>query len=162
MKAGVDADHRWRDIRAFESFLRRSIPLVEHLGFSELRFDGRRFEIDALLAPNHNDKGTAFAGSLSGGANLCGWSLITLLLADEPPPYDVVIRAGRQEYLLPVTRDFTLVGQLPEGSDLATFMQRLRERGKARLDLVVEVHEGEQLCFRHSAAYVALKRKQWV
>lgn len=152
----------WRDISAFEASLRQSIPLVEHLGFDALRFDGQRFEIDALLQPNHNDKGTAFAGSLSGSANLCGWSLITLLLEQEPQPYDVVIREGRQEYFLPVTRDFTLTTRLPEAEPLQLFLDKLRQRGKARLDLVVEIHEQGQLCFRHSAAYVALQRKQWV
>jgi len=152
----------WRDISAFTAALRRAIPLVEHLGFTQLRFDGQRFEIDALLASNRNDKGTAFAGSLSGSANLCGWSLITLLLEAEPQPYDVVIRDARQEYFLPVTRDFTLATGLPDDAALGVFFDKLHQRGKARLDLVVEVWEQGQLCFRHSASYVALKRKQWV
>lgn len=152
----------WRDITAFEQNLRASIPLVAHLGFRALRFDGRRFEIDAELDANHNDKGTAFAGSLSASANLCGWSAITLLLEGEDQPYDVVIRDGRQEYFLPVTRDFCVATRLPETDRVDSFLSRLRERGKARLDLVVEVQEQGELCFRHSATYVALRRKRWV
>ncbi|WP_210398216.1 YiiD C-terminal domain-containing protein [Motiliproteus sediminis] len=152
----------WRDITAFEQNLRASIPLVEHLGFRQLRYDGCRFEIDAALAPNHNDKGTAFAGSLSASANLCGWSAITLLLESEEQAYDVVIRDGRQEYFLPVTRDFCVATVLPEPELVDRFLLKLRERGKARMDLVVEVQEQGQLCFRQSAAYVALRRKRWV
>ena len=151
-----------RHLAEFETELRASIPLIEHLGFDRLHYDGRSLSVDARLAPNKNDKGTAFAGALSASANVTGWGLITLLLRDEPRAYDVVIRDSRLEYLLPVTQDFTVTARLPDGPEVEQFQERLRSRGKARLDLVVEVHEDERCCFRLSGAYVALEKRQWV
>lgn len=151
-----------RQLAEFEDELRASIPLIEHLGFEQLHYDGRSLGVDARLAPNKNDKGTAFAGALSASANVTGWGLITLLLRDEPRAYDVVIRDSRLEYLLPVTRDFTVTARLPAESEVERFLERLRSRAKARLDLVVEVHEADRCCFRLSGAYVALEKRQWV
>ncbi|WP_207063785.1 YiiD C-terminal domain-containing protein [Motiliproteus sp. SC1-56] len=146
----------------FERELRAAIPLIEHMGFESLQYDEASLSVRAALAPNKNDKGTAFAGALSASANVTGWGLITLLLSDEPRPYDVVIRDSRLEYFLPVTRDFTVTARLPASGEVERFLEKLRARGKARLDLVVEVCEDEQCCFRLQGAYVALEKRQWV
>ncbi len=154
----IDA-HR---LQQFESRLRQDIPLVEHLGFQAFDFDGDQLTIGALLAPNVNDKGTGFAGSISAASTLCGWSAITLLLSDEDRAYDVVIRSSELEYFLPVTRDFRVTATLPKPAERAVFLARLREKGRARIDLCVEIHEAETLVFRLRGAYVALEKKQWV
>lgn len=149
-------------LAAFEARLRAEIPLIEHMGFERLDYDGQRLSVEARLAPNKNDKGTAFAGALSASANVTGWGLITLCLEAEPKAYDVVIRDSRLEYFLPVTRDFTVSARFSDAGAVAGFRERLRARGKARVDVTVEVMEGGELCFRLSGAYVALERKRWV
>ncbi len=181
-------------MQRFEARLREDIPLTNHLGFQRLEYDGASLAIHAALQPNHNDKGTAFAGSLSACANLCGWGLITLFLEDRlsqeqvsqaqvsqeqgspaPPAqqpqgkdrvYDVVIRDSRLEYLLPVTQDFCVravfTGRDQDAADIGAFIEKLASRGKARMDVRVEVWEQDQLCLRFSGAYVALRKKQWL
>lgn len=146
----------------FEAKLRQDIPLINHMGFQQLDYDRSTLSIQAALEPNHNDKGTAFAGSLSACSNLCGWGLITLLLDAEDKDYDVVIRDSRLEYFLPVTQDFEVVAKFATDADLDTFVEKLKSKGKARMDVVVQVMEGGELCFRLSGAYVALERKKWV
>ncbi len=190
MSGGASAARMQR----FEARLREEIPLTNHLGFQQLEYDGASLAIHAALQPNHNDKGTAFAGSLSACANLCGWGLITLFLEDRllqeqvlqeqvlqaqvsPAPlstqpqgedraYDVVIRDSRLEYLLPVTRDFCVravfAGRDQDAADISAFIEKLASRGKARMDVRVEVWEQDQLCLRFSGAYVALRKKQWL
>ncbi len=149
-------------LQSFEDKIRQEIPLIQHMGFRQLHYDRNSLCFDLALEPNHNDKGTAFAGSLSASGNLCGWGLITLLLAGESQPYDVVIRDSRVEYFLPVTRDFSVSAKFAEDADLDGFMTKLRDKGKARMDVVVQVMEGGELCFRLSGAYVALRKKQWL
>lgn len=151
---------------AFEQKILEQIPLTRAMGFERIDYDGRDLAFQLSLEPNHNDKGTAFAGALSAAANLCGWGAITLLLDGETlqsgRPYDVVIRDSRLEYMLPVTQDFRVQARLPEADQVDSFLMRLRQRGKARLDLVVEVVERGQACFKFSGSYVALEKKQWL
>lgn len=148
-------------IEQFQQFIHQQIPLTNHMGFEGIDYDGRDLAFELALESNHNDKGTAFAGALSAGANLCGWGAITLLLQSEDQAYDVVIRDSRLEYLLPVTRDFRLQARMPDAEQLQSFVERLRERGKARCDLQVEVMEDGSCCFRFSGSYVALRKKEW-
>lgn len=149
-------------IDRFQDKIHSQIPLTRHMGFERIDFDGRDLCFHLSLEPNHNDKGTAFAGALSAAANLCGWGSIWLLLETEPEPYDVVIRDSRLEYLLPVTQDFQVRARMPEQAQVELFLEKLRTKGKARLDLQVRVEEHGQCCFNFSGAYVALKKKQWL
>lgn len=146
----------------FRKKIFEQIPLTQHMGFERIDYDGRDLTFELSLQPNHNDKGTAFAGALSAAANLCGWGAITLLLENEAKTYDVVIRDSRLEYMLPVTEGFRVQAHLPEPEQVDSFVQRLRERGKARIDLIVEVIEQGQQCFKFSGSYVALEKKQWL
>ncbi len=146
-------------IADFKQKIFEQIPLTQHMGFTRISLDGRNLAFELSLAPNHNDKGTAFAGALSAAANLCGWGAITLLLEEQDKTYDVVIRDSRLEYILPVTEDFRVQTQLPEPQQIEAFVQRLRERGKARMDLQVELLEQGRLCFQFSGSYVALEKK---
>ncbi len=152
-------------IDAFQHKILEQIPLTRAMGFERIDYDGRDLAFELSLEPNHNDKGTAFAGALSAAANLCGWGAITLLLEAvtqaNSKPYDVVIRDSRLEYMLPVTQDFRVQARLPESDQVDAFVERLKERGKARLDLTVEVVERGKPCFRFSGSYVALEKKQW-
>lgn len=153
-------------VDTFQQKIFDQIPLTKAMGFERITYDGLDLAFELSLGPNHNDKGTAFAGALSAAANLCGWGAITLLLEAQTEQsgiaYDVVIRDSRLEYMLPVTRDFVVQARLPDTQTLEAFQARLQVRGKARIDLVVEVVENEKSCFKFSGSYVALKKKQWL
>lgn len=151
---------------AFQQRIMEQIPLTRAMGFERIEYDGRDLAFELALEPNHNDKGTAFAGALSAAANLCGWGTVMLLLESDPrhrdTRYDAVIRDSRLEYMLPVTQDFRVQARLPDAAQVEAFLVRLQERGKARLDLRVEVVEQAKVCFQFSGSYVALKKKQWL
>ena len=145
-------------IDAFQHKILEQIPLTRAMGFERIDYDGRDLAFELSLEPNHNDKGTAFAGALSAAANLCGWGAITLLLEAvtqaNSKPYDVVIRDSRLEYMLAERQAIC-------SRAVDAFVARLKQRGKARLDLTVEVVERGKPCFRFSGSYVALEKKQW-
>jgi thioesterase domain-containing protein len=45
-------------------------------------YDQGRLTLKAPFAPNINDKGTVFAGTLNAVATLAGWSLLWLILRE--------------------------------------------------------------------------------
>jgi thioesterase domain-containing protein len=144
----------------FLTWLKTQIPLINHMGFKPLQYDGQSLGMGAELAPNVNDKGTGFGGSLATVATLCGWSLVTLHLRDIGRDDDVVIRDSHLEYLRPVTGDFIARTRLPDADTVAAFDARMGEKGRARLDLVIEVFCGDEVAMRLNGSYTALEKKR--
>lgn len=87
-----------------QQMLHREIPLTRAMDLSVVAYDGETLRLAAPLAPNVNDKGTAFGGSLYNVAVLCGWSLLRLKL-DEAGlnQKNIVIHEANTRYLTPVT-----------------------------------------------------------
>jgi len=151
---------RQQNTEEFLDWLRGQIPLINHMGFKPLQFDGSSLTMSAELAPNVNDKGTGFGGSLATVATLCGWSLITLHLRSLGRDDDVVIRNSQLEYFLPVTEDFAAVASLPDAETLAGFNARMEAKGRARMDLIIEINQGDKVALRLTGSYVALEKKR--
>lgn len=143
----------------FLDWLKGEIPLINHMGFGDLVYDGRSLQMPAELAPNVNDKGTGFGGSLATLATLCGWAMVTLYLREQGRDCDVMIRDSQLQYLAPVTGDFVAVTELPEDAELTTFMSYMDNKGRGRLNLEVEVRQGDKVAMKLSGAYVAIDRK---
>lgn len=143
----------------FLVWLKGQIPLINHMGFAPLVWDGKSLKMGASLAPNVNDKGTGFGGSLATVATLCGWSIITLHLRSLGRDDDVVIRDSHLEYFLPVTSDFSAITNLPAESILTEFNQKMNLKGRARMDLVIEIKQDDKVALRLTGSYVALEKK---
>jgi len=144
----------------FLNWLKGQIPLINHMGFKPLNYDGKSLEMGAELQPNVNDKGTGFGGSLATVATLCGWSIVTLHLREMGRDDDVVIRDSHLEYLAPVTDDFVARTSLPDEETVAGFDARMQAKGRARMDLVIEICQGDQVAMRLSGSYTALEKRR--
>ncbi|WP_290700766.1 YiiD C-terminal domain-containing protein [Amphritea sp.] len=143
----------------FIDWLKGQIPLINHMGFEEPAYDGRSLTLSAALAPNVNDKGTGFGGSLATLATLCGWAMVTLYLKEQGRDCDVMIRDSQLKYLAPVTGDFSAITVLPEQAELDTFISYMDNKGRGRLNLEVEVRQGDKVAMTLSGAYVAVERQ---
>ncbi|WP_415903144.1 YiiD C-terminal domain-containing protein [Neptuniibacter sp. QD29_5] len=143
----------------FLTWLKSQIPLVNHMGVKPLDWDGKRLLMSAALAPNVNDKGTGFGGSLATLSTLCGWSAVTLYLRAQERDDDVVIRESKLEYFLPVTSDFTAECHLPDVEVLGVFDQKMQTKGRARMDLVIEIKQKDKVAMRLSGSYVAMEKQ---
>lgn len=146
------------DTEAFLRWLKTQIPLLTHLGIERLEWDGKQLLIPTPLAPNINDKGTGFGGSQAAIATVAGWCLTTLCLREAGLECDVVIADSHLRYLKPVTADFETRVALPDAAAARTLVERVRERGKGRLALEVEVICQGQVCMRLEGLYVAIRR----
>lgn len=150
-----------RDQQATEflAWLKGQIPIINHMGFVPLEWDGTTLHMGAELEPNVNDKGTGFGGSLATVATLCGWSIVTLHLRDLGRDDDVVIKESQLEYFRPITSDFTAVTSLPAAEKLEQFDTRMAEKGRARMELVIEIKRDNETALRLTGTYVAMEKR---
>ncbi|MCH2556925.1 MAG: thioesterase domain-containing protein [Alcanivorax sp.] len=142
--------------------VRAAIPLTGHLAFRFTGFDGATLTLTAPLAPNHNDKGTFFAGSQVALLTLAGWACTTLLAealiaetADIDGPVDVVAVEGSQNYRLPLDQDLTVTATVGDEAR-RRFQARLERRGKATLsvDALASNPAGDTVC-EYQGLYLA-------
>lgn len=139
-----------------QQMLHQQIPLTRGMALRVLGYDGLALRLAAPLAPNVNDKGTAFGGSLYTIAVLCGWSLLRLKLNEVGlNKKNIVIQEANTRYLLPVTGELRAACTLtPDAS--TEFMQRLKIKGRARITLTVTIHQQDKTAVEFTGNYVAL------
>lgn len=131
-------------IQRLERFLENHLPVMVSMGASVKHYDGQRFELQAPLALNHNDKGTGFGGSLY---NICVMNAIGLgfLKAFERGlDPDLVVGKAEIEYKAPVNADPIVgIALSPDDEAWETFFQRYVETGKASITLESRIYEGD-------------------
>ena len=145
------------DTLALERHIRASIPLARAMEVRVAEYDGNRLALAAPLAPNVNDKGCAFGGSLASLATLAGWGLICLKLGEAGIDADVYVQDSTIVYLAPVWDE--IVAEAAAGPDESweRFLEGMRERGRARISVDAELAaaEGGSVPARASARFVA-------
>jgi len=126
------------DLEALADRVRAAIPLTTHLDFRFTVFDGERLILTAPLAPNHNDKGTFFAGSQAALLTLAGWACTTLMadtaVGEGGASVDVVAVESSLRYRAPLHGDIEIQARADDGES-GRFHQRLKRRGKASLSV---------------------------
>lgn len=145
---------------ALQKFVLDKIPMARAI---DLRMAGHGDDclaIDAPLAPNVNDKGCAFGGSLASVMTLAGWALVELALQARGIKCDVYVGQSDIAYLAPVWKDFQAEARLAEGEGWDTFFTTLQARSKARISVRCLVHEhgSEVTAATLGARFVAKRR----
>ncbi|MDA3913344.1 YiiD C-terminal domain-containing protein [Oleiagrimonas sp.] len=142
-----------------ERFILEGIPLARSMQLELLAHDGLSLTLGAPLAPNVNDKGCAFGGSLSSLMTLAGWSLIELMLREHGQDCDVFVADSSVRYLAPVWEDLRAEARLQANADPATFLATLNARGKARLQVECLVRTADgTIAATLEARYVSKRR----
>ena len=144
-------------IADFEQALLADIPLARAMQLCVRDYDGENLRLAAPLAPNINDKGCAFGGSLLSLLTLAGWGLIVLKLRELNIRCDVYVQDSEVRYLAPVWEDFVAAARLAEGEAWDEFSRALRARGRARLRVAcrVALTSGTDACVLN-ARFVAI------
>jgi thioesterase domain-containing protein len=150
-------------VRTLERRIHRDIPLARTIGISIQAWDGAMLIMHAPLAPNVNDKGCAFGGSLTSVMTLAGWAWVMLALDPRAPACDVFVARSEVVYLAPVWHDFEARVVVDDRRDRQIFLDTLRQRGKARIALRAAVRErGADTCCATLAAQFVAKRRDGV
>lgn len=142
----------------FNSFLHREIPLTRDMDIQVQCCDNQQLILTAPLKGNHNDKGTGFGGSLYSIAVLSGWGLIYLWLLEKDISADVMIYDSQIKFVKPVTSDFICCSQFQNDSELSSMDRMLQKKGKARIELKIEVISNDDVCAIFSGSF-AIKKK---
>jgi thioesterase domain-containing protein len=134
------------------------IPMARHMNLRITCVDASGLRLDAPLAPNINDKGTGFAGSLATLATLAGWALATLLAEQAlGAPCEAAVFESELRYVRPVTGDFHAVCAMPSEARQKAFADALRERGRAKLELTAVVAQDGEDRVRYRGRYAVRK-----
>mgnify|MGYP001043930423 CR=1 FL=1 len=136
--------------------LTRKIPMGAAMGLSVERLDDHGLVLDLPLAPNINDKGTAFGGAMSSALILAGWSLPRLLLRRENRAADLVIGRCELRFLAPIHTGFKAICRWPDQAAISAFLSGLDARGKGLLDMTPEITVDDTVAASLSARYAAL------
>lgn len=146
-----------RDPFKLEAYLYEHIPLSKHIGVRVGHADTDRVHLIAPLEPNLNHRQTGFGGSISALAILAGWSLLWCRLRERTGGHKIVIQQNSIEYVAPVTSEFTAMCNAPSVADWERFEHAFSERGRARIELEVDVCVSDMVVARFAGRYVVLQ-----
>jgi thioesterase domain-containing protein len=154
---------KWASVEAVEALqahLLADIPLTRAMDLTVAAYDGDSLTLAAPLAPNINDKGCAFGGSLASLMTLAGWGLVKLAVDARELDCDIYVQDSAIRYLAPVWQAFSATAQLAHGDTFADFFDALAARGKARLRVrcVVPSPDGSAAATLN-ARFVALAKR---
>lgn len=116
-----------------------AIPMTRAMQVELSACDASTFTLTAPLAPNVNDKGCAFGGSLASVLTLSGWGLVAMHVAALGLKCDIFVQDSAIKYLAPVWTDIVATATLATGESWESFAASLRSRGKGRLRLSCSV-----------------------
>lgn len=117
----------------------QAMPPVAAMQLRIDSFDGERLRLHAPLAAHVNDKGCAFGGSLVSLMTLAGWGLVALRVQQAGLAADVFVADSQVRYLAPLFADIHAEARIAGDGSWDAFVATLRERGRARIDLVASV-----------------------
>jgi thioesterase domain-containing protein len=135
-----------------EAYLHRHIPLSRAMQVQVVQYDGASLRLAAPLEPNHNDKGTAFAGSIGGLASLAGWGLM-MLWSQPLGPCHVAIAHADIQYRRPLRGVFQATAHLPAEAETVRFHHAFQERGRGKLPVRIEVGDEQGAGVVQNAVY---------
>ena len=142
-------------IRETNAYLHEKIPLTQAMGAEIASYDGAHLVVTAPLALNHNHLGTAFGGSLNSLATLAGYAFLWLALNDRTA--HIVIRKSEILFHRPVRGEIRAVCQAPPAAVVEAFRETFARKGKARLELRVEIAAEEGVAVEFTGTFVAIR-----
>ena len=141
-----------------QAYILDNIPLARTMELRVTRHDGAQLEMVAPLAPNINDKGCAFGGSMASLMTLAGWGLVELALRARGIECDIYVGDSMVRYREPLFGELRANARFGDGDALATFLETLASRGKARIQVNCAIAGGTQDAATLEAAFVAKAR----
>lgn len=141
-----------------ETELHDTIPLVRALGLKVAHSKDGVVVFNAALAPNINDKGCAFGGSLASLLTLASWSVLRTHAWAKEMPADIFVHTSRIIYVAPIWADFTVHASLT-AETLELFTETLAAKGKAAAIIGAEVRAADGVAATMEARFVAMRPK---
>jgi len=140
-------------IQEINDYLNRYVPLFRAMQARLNHCNDTDLSIVAPLAPNINDKGIAFGGSMAALAALTGWALTRVTLHEHGETSEIVITDSTQKFLRPVRNEIVTKCLRPDAQAVERFIQSYRQRGKARWTVEVIIRAGGEPAMHFTGQY---------
>jgi thioesterase domain-containing protein len=140
-----------------DDYLSTTIPLYSIMGIHVESYDLDSLVMTAPLAPNINDKGTGFGGSIYSLAVLAGWAFVALGLRNSGLANQVVIHKSEMKYMKPIQGDFSAESRVGEGESMNEFVNKVKTSGKGSLGVYTEIKEGNEVAAIFQGTYFAIQ-----
>lgn len=145
--------------RAMQDFFLLNVPLTRAAELSFVSYDGKTLVCEAPLAPNINDKGTAFGGSTFVLCVAAAWGMSKIKSQELGLEGELVVAKSEIEYLRPLSETLRAEVVSPNDEAMRDFKQCFETRGRASfvLESVINNHEGKP-AVRFKGKYALLKK----
>lgn len=144
------------DLTRFEAECRREIPLIDAMHLSLVRYDDLVLTLAAPLAPNVNNKGTAFGGSIASIGLFGGWAVGTLAFRDNGiDDTEIVVYQHHVTFERPARGNLDVNVAIDRG-DFEMCLAKLRAGSDERLrfNIDVELFHDDERCATMRGVYV--------
>ena len=156
------AEHVLSMMNNAQNLLATQIPITDHMNLDIECVSENEFAIRAPLAPNRNDKGTGFAGSLYSAMVLAGWCFVSTKLKADGLDAQVAVTSSHVDFLHPVTDDFSAVCRLSDPDQWVHFVSKLEKRRNYHISLSVDLICAGDVKATLTGQYIAwFPRKDW-
>lgn len=144
------------DLNAFEAECRRDIPLLNAMHLSFNSYENLALTMEAPLAPNINNKGTAFGGSIASICLFGGWAVSTLAFIDNGiHNTEIVVYKNDMTFERPARGLLNVRAYiLPEDFEACLARLKAGDPERIRLDIHVDLFHEEQRCATMQGLYV--------
>ena len=144
------------DLEKFEADCRRDIPLLTAMELSFSDYGDHTLTMEAPLAPNVNNKGTAFGGSIASICLFGGWAVATLGFVDAGiDNTEIVVYKNDMTFERPARGLLTVRARIDPGEFDALLAQlKDGDAGRVRFDIDVEMFHDDQRCATMQGVYV--------
>jgi thioesterase domain-containing protein len=136
-----------------EKFLHEQIPITRAMGLRVVANDEAGFTVEAPVALNSNHLRTAFGGSINAVATLAAYGFLWIEVNDAAA--HVVVAESSIKFLRPVRETIRATCARPAPDELAAFRAEFAPKGKARINLRVNVVEDGLTAAEFEGAFVA-------
>ena len=144
------------DLNAFETVCRRDIPLLTAMHLSFVDFDNLTLSMEAPLAPNIINTGSAFGGSIASICLFGGWAVSTLAFLDNGiENTEIVVYKNTMTFERPARGHLTVNAYI-KPDDFAACLARLKANDpeRIRLDIHVDLFREDKRCAPMRGLYV--------
>jgi thioesterase domain-containing protein len=142
-------------LREAEEFFYAKIPLTRAMQVRVESYNENELVLTAPLRANHNHLGTAFGGSLAALVMLAGYALLWLELGDRNA--HIMISESNLRFRRPVQGTLRAICRRPDDPAISEFKSNFAAKGKARIQLKVEIGAAHELAAIFDGTYVAKK-----
>ncbi|GAA6135209.1 thioesterase domain-containing protein [Oceaniserpentilla sp. 4NH20-0058] len=139
------------------TFFATHLPVTQFMQMDVEGYDGQTLILHAPLAPNINDKQTAFGGSLYNASVMACWGMAHLKTLEAKITCNQVITKANIEYLSPVHGDIRAICHVPNEEVVTKFIEQFKHKGRARITLHATIEYSGKVAVKFEGTYAILK-----